>query len=78
MLVLEEGGPVFISEDPVTLDEFISSLKALHSMDALPKKLWDLKIMAEGGWVHLTLRWWGKYSSPVTTSSRQSELPSRT
>ncbi|MPW40127.1 hypothetical protein GBV73_10780 [Thermococcus sp. 101 C5] len=54
VLVLEEG-PVFISEDPVTLDEFISSLKALHSMDALPKKLWDLKIMAEGGWVHLTL-----------------------
>nr|WP_206204548.1 hypothetical protein [Thermococcus sp. 21S7] len=49
-------GPVFISEDPVALDEFMSSLKALQSMDVLPKKLWGLKIRAEGEWVCLTLR----------------------
>ncbi|WP_245612383.1 hypothetical protein [Palaeococcus ferrophilus] len=55
MLVLEDG-PLFISEDPVPLDDFISSLKALQSTEVLPKKLWDLKIMAEGGWVYLTLR----------------------
>ncbi|WP_237698686.1 hypothetical protein [Pyrococcus yayanosii] len=55
MLVLGDR-PVFISETPVTLDEFMSSLKALQSMDAFPKKLWDLKIRVEGEWVCLTLR----------------------
>ncbi|WP_232473286.1 hypothetical protein [Thermococcus thioreducens] len=47
MLVLEDG-PVFISETPVTLDEFMSSLKALQSMENLPGRLWDLRIRAEG------------------------------
>ncbi|NJE01959.1 hypothetical protein E3E42_08650 [Thermococcus sp. JdF3] len=55
VLVLGDG-PVFISEDPVALDEFMSSLKALQSMDVFPKKLWDLKIRAEGGRVCLTFR----------------------
>lgn len=59
VLVLEDG-PVFISEDPVVLDEFMSSLKALQSMENPPERLWDLKIRAEGGRVCLTLPDGGK------------------
>ncbi|QDA31168.1 hypothetical protein FH039_05550 [Thermococcus indicus] len=55
VLVLGDG-PVFISEDPVALDEFMSPLKALQSNDVPPKKLWDMEIRAEGGWVCLTLQ----------------------
>lgn len=52
MLVFEEG-LVFISEDLVMLDEFISFLKVFYLMDVFLKKFWDFKIMVEGGWVYL-------------------------
>ncbi|WP_258083524.1 hypothetical protein [Thermococcus thermotolerans] len=54
MLVLEDG-PVFISEDPVVLDEFMGSLKTLQSMENPPERLWNLKVRVEGGMVCLTL-----------------------
>lgn len=44
MLVFEEG-LVFISEDLVMLDEFISFLKVFYLMDVFLKKFWDFKIM---------------------------------
>ena len=54
VLVLEDG-PVFISEDPVPLGEFMSSLKALQSMENPSERPWGLKVRAEGGTVCLTL-----------------------
>lgn len=54
VLVLKDGS-VFISEDPMTLDEFIGSLKALQSMENPPERLGNLKITARGKMICLIL-----------------------